>query len=75
MYVTEAEDSGYIKNFSARMGLPYDAQTTQYDMSINCGPNKYAVLSNVVDDNGDKIALERLIPLGGWLVGGLTAGS
>ncbi len=69
MYVTEAEDSGYIKNFSARMGLPYDAQTTQYDMSIYCGPNKYAVLSNVVDDNGDKIALERLIPLGGWLVG------
>ena len=69
MYVTEAEDSGYIKNFSARMGLPYDAQTTQYDMSIYCGPNKYAVLSNVVDDNGDKIAMERLIPLGGWLVG------
>lgn len=69
MYVTEAEGSGYIKTFTARMGLPYDAQTTQYDMSVYCGPNKYAVLSNVVDEEGNKIAMERLIPLGGWLVG------
>ncbi len=69
MYVTEAEGTGYIKTFTARMGLPYDAQTTQYDMSVYCGPNKYAVLSNVVDEEGNKIAMERLIPLGGWLVG------
>lgn len=69
MYVTEAEGSGYIKTFTARMGLPYDAQTAQYDMSVYCGPNKYAVLSNVVDEEGNKIAMERLIPLGGWLVG------
>lgn len=69
MYVTEAEGSGYIKSFTARMGLPYDAQTAQYDMSVYCGPNKYAVLSNVVDEEGNKIAMERLIPLGGWLVG------
>lgn len=69
MYVTEDEGSGYIKTFTARMGLPYDAQTAQYDMSVYCGPNKYAVLSNVVDEEGNKIAMERLIPLGGWLVG------
>lgn len=69
MYVTEQEGSGYIKTFTARMGLPYDAQTTQYDMSVYCGPNKYAVLSNVIDEEGNKIAMERLIPLGGWLVG------
>lgn len=69
MYVTEQEGTGYIKTFTARMGLPYDAQTTQYDMSVYCGPNKYAVLSNVIDEEGNKIAMERLIPLGGWLVG------
>lgn len=68
-FTTEAEDSGYIKTFSVRAGLPYNAQTDGYALSIYCGPNKYAVLSKITDPEGEKIAMERLIPLGGWLVG------
>ena len=68
-FTTDVKDSGFIKNYSARLGLPYNAQTTEYNFSFYCGPNKYAVLSNVVGPDGEKIAMERLIPLGGWLVG------
>lgn len=68
-FSTEPENSGFIKTFSVHAGLPYDAQTTGYAFSIYCGPNKYAVLSKITDPEGEKIAMERLIPLGGWLVG------
>ena len=68
-FTTEAKDSGYIKNYSARLGLPYNPQTTEYSFSLYCGPNKYAVLSDVVGPDGEKIAMERLVPLGGWIVG------
>lgn len=68
-FSTEPENSGFIKTFSVHAGLPYNAQTTGYAFSIYCGPNKYAVLSKITDSEGEKIAMERLIPLGGWLVG------
>ena len=68
---TAKPGSGYIKDFSAEMAVPYDSQVSEYDFSFYFGPNKYAVLKNIVDENGDKIALERLIPLGwgifGWI--------
>ena len=66
---TMESGSGYMKEYSARMGMNYTPQTEGYRFSIYCGPNKYAVLSNVVSPNGDDILMERLIPLGGWLVG------
>ena len=66
---TMESGSGYMKEYSARMGMNYTPQTEGYRFSIYCGPNKYAVLSNVVGPNGDDILMERLIPLGGWLVG------
>ena len=68
---TSKPGSGYIKEFSAEMSVPYDAQVEGYDFSFYFGPNKYAVLKDITDANGDKIALERLIPLGwgifGWI--------
>ena len=68
---TAKPGSGYIKDFSAEMTVPYDAEVDGYNFSFYFGPNKYAVLKNIVDNNGDKIALERLIPLGwgifGWV--------
>ncbi len=68
-FTTEADGSGYIKNYTSRMGVNYTPQTTDYHFSLYCGPNKYAVLSDVVVADGENIYLERLIPLGGWLVG------
>ena len=68
-FITEEAGSGYLKHYTSRMGLNYTPQQSEYNFSIYCGPNKYAVLSDVVGPDGESIAMERLIPLGGWLVG------
>ena len=68
-FTTEEAGSGYLKHYTSRMGLNYTPQQSEYNFSIYCGPNKYAVLSDVVGPDGESIAMERLIPLGGWLVG------
>ena len=68
-FTTAEQGSGFMKNYSSRMGVNYNPQVTDYNFSIYCGPNKYAVLSDVVNADGEGIAMERLIPLGGWLVG------
>ena len=68
-FTTEAAGSGYLKNYKSTMGLAYNPQVAGYSMSIYCGPNKYAVLSDVEGPNGEELSMERLIPLGGWLIG------
>ena len=68
-FVAEADGSGFVKQFSSRMGVAYTPQTTEYNFGLYCGPNKYAVLKDVVTPDGEELAMERLIPLGGWLVG------
>ena len=68
-FTTETDGSGFVKNFSTRMGVAYTPQTTDYHFALYCGPNKYAVLKDVVTPDGEELAMERLIPLGGWLVG------
>ena len=66
---TMENGSGYMKEYWARMGVNYTPQTEGYRFAIYCGPNKYAVLSKVTDPNGENIVMERLIPLGGWIIG------
>ncbi|MBQ2007627.1 MAG: membrane protein insertase YidC [Alistipes sp.] len=68
-FVAEADGSGFVKKFSSRMGVAYTPQTTEYNFGLYCGPNKYAVLKDVVSPDGEELSMERLIPLGGWLVG------
>ncbi len=68
-FTTEAQGSGFLKHYTSRMGVNYTPQTTDYNFSIYCGPNKYPILQDVVGADGESIAMERLIPLGGWLVG------
>lgn len=66
-FETAQPGSGYVKNFSARMTVPYDAQTEGYDFAFYFGPNEYPILRKV----GEDLALERLVPLGwgifGWI--------
>ena len=72
-FTTAQPGSGYIKDFSARMTVPYTEQTTGYDFAFYFGPNEYSILKKVGDtDAGDgDLYLERLIPLGwgifGWI--------
>ena len=68
-FTAETDGSGFVKNFSSRMGVEYTPQTTDYHFGLYCGPNKYAVLKEIVSPDGEELAMERLIPLGGWLVG------
>jgi len=70
-FTTEKPGSGLMKNYSLRTAVPYTAQTESYDMAFYFGPNKFAILKNVCDADGESIALERLVPLGwgifGWV--------
>ena len=68
-FTAEADGSGFVKKFSSRMGVAYTPKTTEYHFGLYCGPNKYAVLKDVVSPDGEALSMERLIPLGGWLVG------
>ena len=68
-FTTEEKGSGFLKHYTSRMGVNYTPQTTAYNFSIYCGPNKYPILQDVVAADGSGISMERLIPLGGWLVG------
>ena len=69
-FATEQPGSGYVKQFAARMAVPYTPQTEAYDFAFYFGPNKYSILRKVEVD-GERLALERLIPLGwgifGWI--------
>ena len=53
------------------MAVPYSAQVEGYDFAFYFGPNKYAILKKVTDNNGADLHMERLIPLGwgifGWV--------
>ena len=61
---TAAPESSLLKTFTAQMGVPYTPQTEGYDFAFYFGPNKFSVLKKYGD-----LHFERLIPLGGWIVG------
>ena len=61
---TAAPGSELLKSFSAQMTVPYTVQTEGYDFAFYFGPNKFSVLKKYGD-----LHFERLIPLGGWIVG------
>ena len=68
---TAAPGSELLKSFSVQMAVPYSAQVEGYDFAVYFGPNKYAILKKVTDNNGADLHMERLIPLGwgifGWV--------
>ena len=62
-YRTFQPGSGNIKKFYAKLSLPFSAQQEQYGMQFYLGPNKYTTLKKY------DLHLEKLIPLGGWIIG------
>lgn len=68
---TAAPGSELLKSFSVQMAVPHSAQVEGYDFAFYFGPNKYAILKKVTDNNGADLHMERLIPLGwgifGWV--------
>uniref|UniRef100_UPI004056F118 membrane protein insertase YidC n=1 Tax=Alistipes sp. TaxID=1872444 RepID=UPI004056F118 len=60
--------SGYIKEFTMQAKVPY-ADVLHFGLYY--GPNEYTILKKVVDNEGEELQLERMIPLGwgifGWV--------
>ncbi len=69
-YSTLQPNSGYIKDFSAKMTLPINSDG-RYDMALYFGPNEYSTLSQLNDLGYGELAMEKLVPLGwgifGWV--------
>ena len=66
-YTTAEPKSGYIKDFSLTSTVEYKPTTTGYDFSFYLGPNKFSVLKNLTDKDGESLEMERIIPLG-WVI-------
>lgn len=70
-FETGSATAGFMKNFSAQLAVPYNSQTEKYDFSLYFGPNQYNILNKLTTNNGEKLYIERLIPLGwgifGWV--------
>ena len=62
-YTTFAPSEHNIKAFYAQLAVPYTPQTDRYDFSFYFGPNKFSVLNGY-----DDLHLQKLIPLGGWII-------
>lgn len=61
----ETEDKNYLKNFSARMNLPYTGSAEQeLGFTFYFGPNKYSILTDIMDEDNEELELDALIPLG-----------
>ncbi len=65
-YSTAEANSGYIKNFSLSSSVEYSPEVSSYKFSFYLGPNKFSVLKNLTDNNGNSLEMERIIPLG-WI--------
>ena len=65
-YATAEPKSGYLKDFAMSATVDYAPSTTGYDFSFYLGPNKFAVLKKLADNNGKSLEMERIIPLG-WV--------
>ncbi len=70
----EAENSGYLKSYSAEMVIPFDALNGgSTDFRMYLGPNQYKILSSYDkgEDGEDKLYLRKIIQLGwgifGWV--------
>lgn len=63
-YSTFQPGEGKIKTFRAKVSVPFTSQLSEYNFNFYFGPNKFSVLKKY-----DDLHFERLIPLGGWIIG------
>ncbi len=62
-FKTFKPESGYIKDYSAQLSVPFNATQNQYDFQFYFGPNKYSIMKEY------DLGIEKLIPMGSWIVG------
>lgn len=64
-YKTFVPSASDIKDFSAKLTLPYNAQIDTYNFQFYFGPNKFSTLN----DYGDEYGFQQIVPLGWWIIG------
>lgn len=68
-FVTSSrQGSDFMKEFSAVLALPKNDAAEDYNFAFYYGPNDYRILKGV-EFEGEPAHLERMVPMGGWLVG------
>ncbi|MDE6140722.1 MAG: membrane protein insertase YidC [Alistipes sp.] len=65
---SKQEGRDFMKAFSATLALPLDKASSDYNFAFYYGPNDYRILKGV-EFEGEPVHLERMVPMGGWLVG------
>ncbi len=70
-YNTAQPGSGYMKNYSADISVPFSTATDTYSFGLYYGPTKYATLKGLDDLGYGKLVMDDVIPLGwgifGWV--------
>ncbi|MDR1679274.1 MAG: membrane protein insertase YidC [Prevotellaceae bacterium] len=62
--------TGYLKNYAASLSIPFDPTGEKATgFRFYFGPNKYHTLHDYDKDNEQKLQLEKLVPLGPWIIG------
>jgi len=56
-------ESGSVKDFSAKISVPFNVNTSSCGFNIYYGPNKYSLLKSF------DLKMQKLVPLGGWIIG------
>ncbi len=65
-YYTYQPGDGTIKKFQAKLTVPMERDKASYGFRMYFGPNKFSQLKDY------DIAMERLVPLGGWIIGWIS---
>ncbi|MFI3263888.1 MAG: membrane protein insertase YidC [Rikenellaceae bacterium] len=73
-YQTANPTTGYMKSFSSKMAIPYNAQTQGYNFALYYGPNKYSTLKGLDELGHGKLEITEVIPLGWGIFGWVNKG-
>ncbi|MCC8089299.1 MAG: membrane protein insertase YidC [Rikenellaceae bacterium] len=61
-YETFEPGTGKLKKFNTQLAVPFSPMAANYNFKFYFGPNKYNILNNY------DLELQKLVPLGGWLI-------
>ena len=59
----------YIKAYNTRVIIPHEKDTESYQFALYYGPNDFKILKNVEFAGNDDLKLQKVIPMGGWIIG------
>ncbi len=67
-FQTYKPDQGVVKDFAAKLSVPFNPAQSSYDFQFYFGPNDYKTMKQY------DLRMEKVIPLGGSLIGWINTG-